>query len=300
MKKIPVFMSAVIALSAVTPFYASAESNYRPVMYFSVEDNDKISILPDGTVYINTQDLTEENSIRVNAYIRDDSKSCWTVAPKIKSADMCVKFAEDAIDPAEVGENSPYVSSSYGFYNTRDEECNTLNMSFTASMSDMISGNIQALPLTGDATDNYPLAYFNATIDSQIESGVYRIYFLTEAEDYADQRTTSVSLLDADGNSVTITPEVKEQKIIVSDRMLGDVNNDGLVDTVDATAVLIEYAALSANKDSTLETGQSMAGDINNDNLVDAVDAAGILTYYAYLSTGGELEFAEYLSSQSE
>ena len=79
-----------------------------------------------------------------------------------------------------------------------------------------------------------------------------------------------------------------------------DVNNDGLVDTVDATAVLIEYAALSANKDSTLETGQSMAGDINNDNLVDAVDAAGILTYYAYLSTGGELEFAEYLSSQSE
>ncbi|MDE5619998.1 MAG: hypothetical protein K2O29_03285 [Ruminococcus sp.] len=303
MNKLPVFMTAaVLAMSAVTPFCASAESaeDYVPVMYLSVEDNDKISVLPNGTVYINTKDLTEENKIRVNVYIRDDSKSCWTVAPKVKSADMYIKFTEDAIDPAEAGENSPYDSSEYGFYNTRDEEYNVLNMSFTAPMSDMLSGNIKKLPLTSDATDDYPLAYFNASVDSDIPSGKYRIYFLTESEDYADQRITQVSLLDDEGNSVTVTPEVKEQKIVVSDRMLGDVNNDGLIDTVDATAIMMEYARLSAEKDPVFETGQSVSADVNDDNLVDTVDAAAILSYYAYLSADKEyMEFVEYLASYS-
>lgn len=303
MNKIPVFMTTVVlAMSAVTPFCASAESaeNYVPVMYFSVEDNEKISVLPNGTVYVNTQNLTEENKIRVNVYIRDDSKSCWTVAPKIKSADVYIKFNEDAVDPAEVGENSPYLSSSYALYNTRDEEYNTLNMSFTAPMSDMMSGNIKSLPLTGETTDNYPLAYFNASVDSGIESGIYRIYFLTESEDYDGQRTTQVSLLDENGDSVTVTPEVKEQKIVVSDRAFGDVNNDGLIDTVDATAVLMEYARLSSDKDSEFETGQTVSADINDDGLVDTVDAAGILGYYAYISAQNEyIEFAEYLASHS-
>lgn len=304
MNKIPVFMTAaVLAMSAVTPFCASAESaeDYVPVMYFSVEDNDKISVLPNGTVYINTKDLTEENKIRVNVYIRDDSKSCWTVAPKVKSADVCIKFTEDAIDPAEAGENSPYEASSYALYNTRDEEYNTLNMSFTAPMSDMMSGNIKKLPLTGNATDDYPLAYFNASVASDITSGKYRIYFLTESEDYDDQRTTQVSLLDDEGNSVTVTPEVKEQKIVVSDRMFGDVNNDGLIDTVDATAILMEYARLSAEKDSEFETGQTISADINDDGLVDTVDAAGILGYYAYISAQHEnIELSEYLASYSK
>lgn len=299
MNKIPVFMTAaVLAMSAVTPFCASADSaeDYVPVMYFSVEDNDKISVLPNGTVYINTKDLTEENKIRVNVYIRDDSKSCWTVAPKIKSADVCIKFTEDAIDPAEVGENSPYDSSSYTLYNSIDKECNTINMSFTTVMS-----GGERLPLNSDATDDYPLAYFNASVDSDVSSGKYRIYFLTDDEDYKGQHITSVSLLDDEGNSVTVTPEVKEQKIVVSDRMFGDVNNDGLVDTVDATAILMEYARISAQKDSEFETGQTISADINDDGLVDTVDAAGILGYYAYISAQNEnIELAEYLTSYSK
>lgn len=299
MNKIPVFMTAaVLAMSAVTPFCASAESteSYVPVMYFSVEDNEKISVLPNGTVYVNTQNLTEENKIRVNVYIRDDSKSCWTVAPKIKCADVYIKFNEDAVDPAEVGENSPYLSSSYELYNTRDEEYNTLNMSFSAP----IFGDYKSFPLTGEATDDYPLAYFNASVDSGIESGTYRIYFLTESEDYDGQRTTTVALIDENGNTMTVTPEVKEQKIVASDRDLGDVNNDGLIDTVDATAVLMEYARLSSDKDSEFETGQTVSADINDDGLVDTVDAAGILGYYAYISAQNEyIEFPEYLASHS-
>lgn len=282
MNKIPVFMTtAMLALSALTPFSAMAESevDYVPVMYFSVEDNDKISILPNGTVYINSQDMPD--SVRVNVYIRDDSKSCWTVSPKVKSADIYIKLSEKAIDPAEVGENSPYDFSEYGFYNTVDLEYNTLNMSFTAPMSDMLSGNIKRLPTNSDATDDYPLAYFNASIDSEIQSGNYRIYFLTEPEDDENQRTTQVSLLDDDGNSVTVTPEVREQKIVVSDRMLGDVNNDGYVDTVDAAAILMEYAKLSAQKEPSFEPAQNISADVNDDGLVDTVDAAAVLMEYA-------------------
>ena len=71
MKKLPVFMTAlVMSLSAVMPFNAMAdpEEGYLPIMYLSVEDNDKISVLPDGTVYINNQNLTGDDSIRVNIY----------------------------------------------------------------------------------------------------------------------------------------------------------------------------------------------------------------------------------------
>ena len=229
MKKLPVFMTAlVMSLSAVMPFNAMAdpEEGYLPIMYLSVEDNDKISVLPDGTVYINNQNLTGDDSIRVNIYIRDDSKSCWNIAPKIKCADANIKFNEHAVE----SENNAYSSPH-------------------------------------------------------------------EPEDDPEQRITSISFRYDNGESATFTPEVKEQKIVVSDRPMGDVNNDSIVDAVDASLVLSEYASLSTEQGSTFSTEEKYSANINMDEFIDAVDATAILGYYAYISTGGELDFAGYLSS---
>lgn len=291
MKKLPVFMTAlVMSFSAVMPFNAMAdpEEGYLPIMYLSVEDNDKISVLPDGTVYINNQNLTGDDSIRVNIYIRDDSKSCWNIAPKIKCADANIKFNEHAVE----SENNAY-SSQHEFIESLDEEYNTVNITFKTPM--FPTGT--KLEVSSENTDDYPIAYFNASVNSDIPAGSYRIYFLTEPEDDPEQRTTSISFRYDNGESATFTPEVKEQKIVVSDRPMGDVNNDSIIDAVDASLVLSEYASLSTEQGSTFSTEEKYSANINMDEFIDAVDATAILGYYAYISTGGELDFAGYLSS---
>ncbi|MCM1507891.1 MAG: leucine-rich repeat protein [Ruminococcus flavefaciens] len=72
-----------------------------------------------------------------------------------------------------------------------------------------------------------------------------------------------------------------------SEIVLGDINGDGMIDAIDATAVLVEYANLSTGGSGTFSESQKSAGDVNSDGMTDAVDATMILTFYAYLSTGG-------------
>lgn len=64
----------------------------------------------------------------------------------------------------------------------------------------------------------------------------------------------------------------------------GDVNGDGFVDSVDATQVMIHYANLSANGNSTIPEDKLSVADYNDDGFVDSVDATGILIYYAKIS----------------
>lgn len=296
MKKIFTFMTAVaMATSAFVPSVAVAESDSMenlPIMYLTVTDNEKISVLPNGAVYINSSELTEDTDMRVNVYIKDDSKTCWDVSPKVKCESSYVTLSE-AVDPSDVGENSAY-QSPYDFGQTFDQECNTVNIRLSTPM--MASADTTLTP-TGEATDDYPVAYFNATVDSDIPSGKYRIYFLTEPTDYEGQRVTTVSSILAD----TFTPELQEQKVLVSDRKLGDVNNDGFIDTIDATAILTEYAML-ATDGGTFDESMKVAGDINADSFTDSIDASNILLFYAYLATDHETnDFVEYLYTiQSE
>ncbi|MDE6780445.1 MAG: D-alanyl-D-alanine carboxypeptidase family protein [Ruminococcus sp.] len=78
---------------------------------------------------------------------------------------------------------------------------------------------------------------------------------------------------------------------------MGDVNNDGFVDAVDATSILIEYASLSTDGKSTFSDAEKKSADINNDGMIDAVDASNVLTYYAYASTGGQLSMEEWINT---
>ncbi len=71
----------------------------------------------------------------------------------------------------------------------------------------------------------------------------------------------------------------------------GDVNTDGMIDSVDASNVLADYTKYSTSK---VVPGEyiMMVDDVNNDNRIDSVDASRILLYYSYASNGGEEEFA--------
>lgn len=76
----------------------------------------------------------------------------------------------------------------------------------------------------------------------------------------------------------------------------GDTNDDNLIDSADATNVLIEYAAMSTKESkSTLTIAQKKVADVNNDGFVDATDATIILGYYAEISTGSTIGLYDFI-----
>ncbi len=76
---------------------------------------------------------------------------------------------------------------------------------------------------------------------------------------------------------------------------LGDVNNDGVVDSADASEILSAYANLSIYGVSYISAAQELAADLNNDDTIDSTDASVIMEYYSYVSTGGTIPLTDYL-----
>ncbi|WP_028519797.1 leucine-rich repeat protein [Ruminococcus flavefaciens] len=66
---------------------------------------------------------------------------------------------------------------------------------------------------------------------------------------------------------------------------MGDVNGDGAVNAVDASAVLAEYAASSTGREGSFSSDQRAAADFNSDGSVNAFDASAILAEYARRAT---------------
>ena len=93
--------------------------------------------------------------------------------------------------------------------------------------------------------------------------------------------TTTTTLSNATTTSTTTTLPSVEYK-------LGDVNNNGTIDAVDASTVLAYYAMISTNKDGGFDNNQKAAADVDHDGKINAVDASNILSYYAYVSTTKE------------
>ena len=79
--------------------------------------------------------------------------------------------------------------------------------------------------------------------------------------------------------------------------ILGDVNNDTHVDSVDASQMLKEYTLISTGKTGTFDELQKKAGDLDENGAVDSVDASKVLSYYTYASnaTGEIKSLKEYI-----
>ena len=80
---------------------------------------------------------------------------------------------------------------------------------------------------------------------------------------------------------------------------LGDVNNDGWINAVDSSIVLIEYSHLSTHG-GTFTEEQKKVADVNGDGWINAVDASIIVSYYAYCSTGGTVSFSEWIKTPEQ
>jgi hypothetical protein len=80
---------------------------------------------------------------------------------------------------------------------------------------------------------------------------------------------------------------------------LGDADNNGAVNAVDASIILSNYARYSTSTDKPSEY-ELITQDVNDDGLVNAVDASIVLSYYAYTSIGGTFTLPEYLKNPNE
>ena len=76
---------------------------------------------------------------------------------------------------------------------------------------------------------------------------------------------------------------------------LGDVDNNGTVDSIDASAVLTYYANNAASASFTENADFKKRADVNMDNNVDARDASLILKFYALASVEDNTEWSDIL-----
>ena len=125
-------------------------------------------------------------------------------------------------------------------------------------------------------TDGWPLDHIESSDTSiaviengkikGVAPGVVKITFYSDKNAYNDDTLTVVALVYA----------------------LGDVDGNKIINAVDASYVLEDYARTSTGKSSNFNDAQKKAADVNNDKNINAVDASYILSYYAYASTTKE------------
>ena len=73
---------------------------------------------------------------------------------------------------------------------------------------------------------------------------------------------------------------------------LGDINDDSVINALDASEILSEYARVSTNQKAKFNDEQKKYADVDKNCNINAVDASHVLSYYAYKSTSGDMEFS--------
>ena len=137
----------------------------------------------------------------------------------------------------------------------------------------------------GSAADKYTDTYTAVTLPQEgivlttVPDGEYTIEFTDVPENYIEPEKTTLVVGETEGVQTVILTLEKEY-------ILGDVNEDGVVDISDATLALTHYARTAASLSSDLTGTQLLAADIDGDGVITIADATAILTYYAQYAAG--------------
>lgn len=108
------------------------------------------------------------------------------------------------------------------------------------------------------------------------------------------------------GHEIVITPDI----LNMDGYKIEEYNFDTTQYEKEIKDLKTQIAALKTERESYLEmintyetllTSVSLErGDVNNDGFINAVDASQILAYYAYTSTGGHLDFMDFLEGKAD
>ena len=140
----------------------------------------------------------------------------------------------------------------------------------------------------GATSDEYMLTEFEVEFAKDTPAGTYTISFL---KDENLIKSTYCNRFDDRSKFYPVMESITFNVESDSSYLLGDIDDNGTIDAIDASLALTEYASVSTGKGSTLTDNQFKAADVNNDKIIDAIDASNILTYYSMVSTGKEPSF---------
>lgn len=307
MKKLVSSALSAAMLASMLPFTASADDSIPDkCLYFKPKANSELTIESDGTVVLSRETIKKLGyTMPVDIFFYDKAATCWYVSPKWKCASGFIKI-QNVVDPLPIkgeklayayalaDENGNIIDSTYSVSGKNDPECNTAY--FTCQSN--INFAAEALVPYGERTDSYPLTSFDAKINMNIPYGDYSIYFLTQSEDYEDQRISAINSIDVMKERV---PEVKELKIRVEGANLGDIDNNGTINSIDASRALAAYSSSSTGAGHGLTALEFEAADIDKNGQISSTDASEILGYYSYLATTNDpLDFADFRKAEKE
>lgn len=103
-----------------------------------------------------------------------------------------------------------------------------------------------------------------------------------------ESATTTSTVTTTKPVTTTVTTTTQTPPSTEIEYLRGDVNEDKVVDSSDASFVLYNYAVIQTGGETELTDAQQKAADVNNDGTMDAADASKILAYYAMIATGKE------------
>ena len=99
--------------------------------------------------------------------------------------------------------------------------------------------------------------------------------------------TSTTTATTTTSTSTTLKPSTTKNPVI----SLGDIDGNNIINAVDASLALTQYAYISTGRTSLLSDDQKIAADVNKDTIINAVDASLILFYYSQMSSHGYASF---------
>lgn len=300
MKKSLSLLSAAVLTASCLPF-ADTNANATAAaasFYMKVPVSDAYE-LDAETNFIQIDSLDEDITVTANIFFSNPTNSAWSVSPKWKSTDDEYVTITKVNNPFDTP-TEPFAYSVKGADGKLSVEGMTSDYSVHSKYNScnftVRSQDGMALTPYGSTSDAYPLISFEFTIDADTPDGLYKIYFTEDADNStrcamdATQNHMIYSFPDCppdvSGLTIRIGEPTPPSMGTGDDYLLGDVNEDGKVDSADASLVLAEYGLIQTGGTLTFTGKQKKAADVNKDGKSDSSDASKILEYYGAISTG--------------
>lgn len=300
MKKSLSLLSAAVLTASCLPF-ADTNANATAAaasFYMKVPVSDAYE-LDAETNFIKIDSLDEDITVTANIFFSNPTNSAWSVSPKWKSTDDEYVTITKVNNPFDTP-TEPFAYSVKGADGKLSVEGMTSDYSVHSKYNScnftVRSQDGMALTPYGSTSDAYPLISFEFTIDAGTPDGLYMIYFTEDADNStrcamdATQNHMIYSFPDCppdvSGLTIRIGEPTPPSMGTGDNYLLGDVNEDGKVDSADASLVLAEYGLIQTGGTLTFTGKQKKAADVNKDGKSDSSDASKILEYYGAISTG--------------
>jgi hypothetical protein len=295
-------LTAFVITSSIAPVAACA-SDYADMIK---SGNNNSEVLYDGQAY--TTDL-DANSSALKPIISIEKKTVFMSdisAPQ--TVNVSLKGSKRKYD--SVGLHFIYDSRLKVIKNEYDESV-TYNGNLSFECMDLGNNEIFISNMGSQGKDGDALWQITFVLPENAKPGdlypigiEYRTMFITEDCFNNHYCTTEGKLMEAwlftkgiNNGYINVEENIADDTIIEDIINTGDVNGDGMINAVDASRVLVMYAALNAGAAEVSENDMAVC-DINKDNMLNAVDASLILAYYANLNADPTLTLESFLADK--